>query len=94
MSRSNGQLLEMVVDALSPSIKIVALEVDKLPGQHGLFFPDAEDAVALVFFVLAEKCGSGSDEQRLGNLLGFVLAEARKALPPAVTARLHGSYLF
>jgi hypothetical protein len=81
MPHPNEVLLQMAVNALSPSLKFGYIEVSALPGQHGLYFPDAENEVALVFFVLAERCGSGSDERKFERLISFILDEARKALP-------------
>jgi len=67
------------VDSLSPAIQVAAIVVDTLPGQHGIFFPAAEDAASLVFFNLAARCGSGSDERKFERLVTFILDEARKA---------------
>ena len=81
--RSNEHILDMVLRALSTDINMADVDTALLPGQRGLFFLDAEEDVALVVYSLADRCGSGSAALRFQNLLDFVLAEARTALPAA-----------
>ena len=80
---SNERILDMVLRALSTDINMADVDAALLPGQRGLFFLDAEEDVALVVYSLADRCGSGSPALRFRNLLDFVLAEARTALPAA-----------
>ena len=89
---SNEHILRTVLSGLSSEMNIADIDADQLPGQRGLYFLDAAEDVALVFYSLAEQCGDGDDAQRCVKLAAFVLTEARKAMPaaraPSVTITL------
>lgn len=82
-TRSNERILDQVLRGLSSAMNIADVDTGPLPGQRGLYFLDAAEDVALVFYSLAERCGDGTDAQRCVNLTAFVLTEARKAMPAA-----------
>ncbi len=85
---SNAHILDAVLSGLSSEMNIADVDTGPLAGQRGLYFLDAAEDVALVFYSLAEQCGDGPDAQRCVNLTHFVLAEARKAMPAAPVPRV------